>query len=158
MLPTCGLNDHVTAVFPVPTTADVNVALWPSFNVTLAGDKLRPTGVSVTVAVALFVESTTLVAVTVTVCWLLMEAGAVYIPFAMLPTAGLRDQVTPALLVPVTAAEKFAEAPAPSDIAAGPTVTPTGVNHTSAVAVLDVSAMLVAVTVTLCALAITAGA
>ena len=49
----------------------------------------------------------TLVAVTVTVWELEIEAGAVYSPAAlMLPTAGLSDQVTAVLLVLVTVAVK----------------------------------------------------
>jgi hypothetical protein len=53
------------------------------------------------------VGSAALVAVTVTVLELAIEAGAVYRPDAlMLPTAGLIDHVTAVLLVPVTVAEK----------------------------------------------------
>ena len=74
------------------------------------------------------------------------------------PTAGLRDQVTAVLLVPVTEAVKVAEAPTPSDTEAGATVTPVGVKDTVALAVLVESAMLVAVIVTVCALLIEAGA
>ena len=63
------------------------------------------TGVIVTLAVAVFVASATLVAVTVTVCGPLSAAGAVYNPpLEMVPTAGLTDHVTAVLLVPVTAA------------------------------------------------------
>jgi hypothetical protein len=48
-----------------------------------------------------------LVAVTVTVWELAIEAGAVYRPHAlMLPTTGLIDQVTAVLPVLVTVAEK----------------------------------------------------
>ena len=55
-----------------------------------------------------FVGSATLVAFTVTVCELVIEAGAVYRPAAvMLPTTGLIDQVTAVLLVLVTMAEKL---------------------------------------------------
>ena len=58
-------------------------------------------------AVADFVGSATLVAVTVTVWALEIEAGAVYRPAAlMLPRAGVSDQVTAVLPVLVTAAEK----------------------------------------------------
>jgi hypothetical protein len=47
------------------------------------------------------------VAVTVTVWGLLIEAGAVYRPAAlMLPSSGLSDQVTAVLPVLVTVAEK----------------------------------------------------
>ena len=55
-----------------------------------------------------FVESAALVALTVTVCELAIEAGAVYRPAAvMLPTSGLSDQVTAVLPVLVTVAEKL---------------------------------------------------
>ena len=64
-------------------------------------------GVSVTVAVADLVGSATLVAFTVMVCALAIEAGAVYRPaVVMLPTTGLSDQVTTVLPVLVTVAEK----------------------------------------------------
>ena len=58
-------------------------------------------------AAADLVGSATLVAVTVTVWELGIKAGAVYRPAAvMLPTIGLRDQVTAVLPVLVTVAEK----------------------------------------------------
>jgi len=73
--------DHVTEVFVVPLTVAAKVALWPSVNVALVGDKPRLmlvlAGVKVTVAVAFLVVSTTLVALTVTVCALETVAGAV---------------------------------------------------------------------------------
>jgi hypothetical protein len=54
------------------------------------------------------VGSATLVAVTVTVWELGIEAGALYRPAAlMLPTTGLIDQVTAVLAVLVTVAEKL---------------------------------------------------
>ena len=49
-------------------------------------------------------ESATLVAVTVTLCEVLMRAGAVYNPFAKLPTDGFMDQVTAVFPLPVTVA------------------------------------------------------
>jgi hypothetical protein len=59
-------------------------------------------------AVAVFDGLATLVAVTVTVWELEIEAGAVYRPVAvMLPTSGLSDQVTAVLPVLVTVAEKL---------------------------------------------------
>ena len=65
-------------------------------------------GFRVTVAVANLVGAATLVAVTVTVWELVIEAGAVYRPAAvMLPTCGLSDQVTAVLPVLVTMAEKL---------------------------------------------------
>ncbi len=62
-------------------------------------------GVIVTVALDVFVGSTTLVAVTVTNCWLPMLVGAVYRPVPeIVPMFGLRDHVTDVLEVPVTVA------------------------------------------------------
>lgn len=61
-------------------------------------------GVSCTVAVADFVGSATLVAVMVTVCGELIEAGAVYRPLTSVPTAGFIDQVTAVFVLPVTVA------------------------------------------------------
>jgi hypothetical protein len=64
--------------------------------------------VSVTVALADLVASATLAAVTATVWELVIEAGAVYRPAAlMLPTTGFSDQATAALPVLVTVAEKL---------------------------------------------------
>jgi hypothetical protein len=70
-------------VFEVPLTVGVNVVLLPSLSDALLGVKLTVTtggvegGIRVTVEFADFVESATLVAVTVTVCWLAMVEGAV---------------------------------------------------------------------------------
>ena len=55
-------------------------------------------------AVADFVGSATLVAVMVTVCEELIEAGAVYRPLTSVPTAGFIDQVTAVFVLPVTVA------------------------------------------------------
>jgi hypothetical protein len=150
-------------LFEFPLTVAVKVALWPPWSDALPGDKPMLTfegggGVRVTVAVAVLVGSATLDAVTVTVCWLDIVAGAVYAPFTMVPAAGLSDQVTAVLLVPVTEALKVADADAPSETEAGPIVTATGVKDTVALAVLVVSAALVAVTVTVWWFAIIAGA
>ena len=139
------------------------MALWPPWSDAVLGDKPRLTvkgnvAVRVTTAVAVLVGSATLDAVMVTVWRLEMVAGAVYTPFTIVPTAGLSDQVTAVLPVPVTEALKVADAPAPSDTEAGPIVTATGVSDTVALAVFVVSAALVAVTVTICLLAIIGGA
>jgi hypothetical protein len=65
-------------------------------------------GFRVRAAVADLVESATLVALTVMVRELVIEAGAVYRPAAvMLPTSGLSDQLTAVLPVLVTVAEKL---------------------------------------------------
>ena len=53
-----------------------------------------------TVAVAELVGSATLVAATVTVWELEIEAGAVYRPAVMLPTTGLSDHVTLVVMNP----------------------------------------------------------
>ena len=78
MLPTAGLSDQVTAVFRVLATVDVKAwvcdcprAAVVGVNETLTG------GDSDTLALADLVESATLVAVTVMVCALAIEAGAV---------------------------------------------------------------------------------
>jgi hypothetical protein len=58
-----------------------------------------------TPALAVFVESATLVAITVTVCALLIKAGAVSSPAAeMLPSGGFRDKVIAEFELPATAA------------------------------------------------------
>ena len=78
MLPTAGFSDQVTAVFDVPVTAAVNACVCDGVRVTLPGVNATLTGrTSDTLALAVLVESATLVAVTVTVCALEMEAGAV---------------------------------------------------------------------------------
>ena len=90
----------------VPLTVGVNVWFCDGSKDTEDGVSETVTrGMSVRVAVADFVGSATLVAFTVTVWELVIEAGAVYRPAAvMLPTTGLSDQVTAVLLVLVTVA------------------------------------------------------
>ena len=78
MLPTAGLRDQVTPVLEVFATVAVNACFCDGVRVTVPGVNATLTaGVSEIVAVADLVESATLVAVTVTVCALEMEAGAV---------------------------------------------------------------------------------
>jgi hypothetical protein len=79
----------------VPPTVAVNVWLCDGSKDTEDGVSETVTGeVSITVAIADFVESATLVAVTVTISVPVIEAGAVYRPSAaMRPIMGLRDQV-----------------------------------------------------------------
>ena len=161
MLPTAGLSDQVTAVFELFATAAVNIWVCDGVRVTLPGVNATLTGgASDTLALADLVESATLVAVTVTVCALEMEAGAVKTPAAeMLPTAGLSDQVTAVF-------EVFATVAVNACVCDGVRVTVPGVNatltggasDTLALAFLVESATLVAVTVTVCALGIEAGA
>ena len=61
----------------VPVTEAVKVAEAPMPSDTEAGATVTPVGVKDTLALALLVESAMLVAVIVTVCALLIEAGAV---------------------------------------------------------------------------------
>ena len=73
-----GLMLQVTAVLPVLLTVAVNCWDCEADNVAVAGATLTVTaGLSGTVEEALLVLSARLVAVTVTVCWLLIAAGAV---------------------------------------------------------------------------------
>ena len=68
------------------------------------------------------------------------------------------DQFTVALVVPVSVALMVVDCPPVSDAVVGETVIATGVSEMLALAVLVVSAALVAFTVTVCAEAIVAGA
>src|ERR1035437_9156036 len=108
MVPTAGLNDHVTPVLTVPVTVVVNCWVCEAVSEVVEGvSEIVTGGLSVTVALVDLVGSATLVAVTVTVWVPVIEAGAVYRPAAvMLPTTGLSDQVTAVLPVLVTVAEK----------------------------------------------------
>ena len=68
MLPIAGLRDQVTAVFDVLETVAVNIWVCEGVSVTVPGVNATLTGgASDTLALADFVESATLVAVTVTV-------------------------------------------------------------------------------------------
>ena len=62
-----------------------------------------------TTALAVFVPSATLVAVTVTDWAVLTVDGALYTPLVTVPTAGETLQVTPVVLVPVTVGVKVAD-------------------------------------------------
>ena len=78
MLPTAGLSDQVTVVFELFATLAVNAWVCDGVRVTLPGVNATLTGgASDTLALAVLVESATLVAVTVTVCALVIDAGAV---------------------------------------------------------------------------------
>ena len=69
---------HVTAVFAAFTTVAANCCPCPPYKLTVAGVTVTPIGgLSVIVAVAVFVPSATLVAVTVTVLDAVTVAGAV---------------------------------------------------------------------------------
>jgi hypothetical protein len=111
-------TDQVIVGFACPLTVAVNCWVDPVIRTGFAGEMAMPAGVAATVTVALarFVASAALVAVTVCVpaC-----AGAVYNPVASMvpvlefPLAILStDQVTLVLLVPATAALNCSCAPA----------------------------------------------
>ena len=112
------------------------------------------------VALADFVGSETLWAVTVTVCDVRILDGAVYRPAEeIVPTDGLIDQVTAVLLVPKTAAVNCC-------VPEGAKLTVDGLRDTvtawrsviTVVAVFEGSAMLVAVMATLCVVEAVLGA
>lgn len=72
------MADQITAVFDVPSTVAVNAWVWLGPRVAVEGVIVMLTGgVSVTVANALFVGSAALAAITVTVCWAKIVAGAI---------------------------------------------------------------------------------
>ena len=77
-LPTAGLTDQATAVFDDPLIIAVNCWVWETVSDAVAGvtDTLAG-GVSAMLALADLVGSAALVALTVTVCALAIEAGAV---------------------------------------------------------------------------------
>jgi hypothetical protein len=124
--PTFGEMDQVTAVLEVPVTVAANC--WggdAGVKLTLAGATDTDTvadGTSVTVAAAVLLVSATLVAVTATVCWEVMLAGAVYMPDEETePTLGEMDQVTAVFEEPVTVAANCPADPFPNDAVAGET-------------------------------------
>jgi hypothetical protein len=78
MVPIAGLNDHVTTVLAVPVTVAVNCRVCETVREAVEGVTETLTGgLRLTVAVADLVELALLVAVTVTLSALAMEAGAV---------------------------------------------------------------------------------
>ena len=77
MVPTAGLNDHVTPVFAVPVTVVVNCWVCDTVSEVVEGVSNTVTGVRLMVELAHWVGSAVLVAVTVTFCALAITAGAV---------------------------------------------------------------------------------
>src|ERR1700741_3810777 len=144
-VPTDGFMLQFTAVLLVPVTVAVNCC-WPlAIRVADAGLTDTVTGLSVTVAVADFVESAALVAVTVIVCEVEIVPGAVYKPLAVsVPTDGFMLQFTAVLLFPVTFAWNCCLPLAIRVADAGLTDTVTGLSVTVAVADFVESAALVA--------------
>ena len=75
--PTDGASVHVTAVDGVPPIEAVNWVDWPPVREVEVGVSATPTvDTRVTVALPVLVGSAKLAAVTVTVCWELIVAGA----------------------------------------------------------------------------------
>ena len=126
MLPTWGLMDHTTADVP-PIMVAVNCSLADGPRVICAGLTLIEVafGVSVIEDWAVFDGSAKLAAVRIIVCNALTIAGALYIPFAIVPTGGLTDQLTEVLYVPPIDAWNVADSPAPIEIEDGVTAMPT---------------------------------
>jgi hypothetical protein len=109
MVPTDGLIVQVTAVLLDPDTAAVNCWVPDGTNVTEDGLTTSVTACRrVKTALALLVESATLVAVIVTVCVVGAVLGAIKVAvvpeLAKLPRDGFTVQVTPVVDVPVTVA------------------------------------------------------
>ena len=78
MVPTGELRDQLTLVLVFPVIVAVKVALCPPVSdVEPVEDKVRTSGVKVIMAVAVLLVSAMLVAVTVTICVLVMGDGAV---------------------------------------------------------------------------------
>ena len=68
IVPTFGLNDQATTELEVPPTVAVNRWVWEAVRVVESGvSEMLTSGVSITIALADFVRSATLVAFTVTV-------------------------------------------------------------------------------------------
>ena len=77
IVPTDGASAHVTAVDGTPPIDTLNWVDWPPVREVEEGVNAMPTvGTRVIVALPVLVGSAKLVAVTVTVCWLLIVAGA----------------------------------------------------------------------------------
>lgn len=160
-VPSDGDMDQLTLVFVDPVTVAASVVDCPPVSVAVAGVTAIDTaavGFSDMAALAVLVPSAALVAFTVTVCAAVMEAGALYTPALMVPTAGDKLQVTVLFVEPFTVAAKVADCDEVSDAVDGDTEIDTGTSDSTTLAVLLVAACAAAVTLTVCADAITAGA
>jgi hypothetical protein len=152
-LPTAGVKVQVTVVLEAFATVGVNVWVCFTPSVAAAGAIVTETGSSVRVTLAEWFGSAELVAVTVTVCWVGISAGAEYTPATETipaPVLGMRVQETAVLVLPVTVAVYVWACPAGRVAFAGPTETATGINVKVTLAALVGSAMLVATTVAVC--------
>jgi hypothetical protein len=146
-------------VLPEPVTVAFNVVDCPLVSEAAEGDTVTATGTKLTLAFTFLVGSAALAAVTVTVCADAMVAGAVYTPAAKVPTDGDIDQLTLVLLDPLTVALNVLDCPPVSEAEEGVMLIDTeGVNDTLAVALLVLSAALVALTATVCDVVTSAGA
>ena len=159
-VPTDGDMVQFTPVLLEPVTVAFNVVDCPPVSEAVEGvTEIDTVGTSEIGAVSLLVESATLVAFTVTVCADNMVAGAVYTPLDKVPAEGDIDQVTPVLLEPVTVAFSGMDCPLVSDAVEGVNVIATeGFKKIKELALLLLSVALVAFTVMVCAVEITAGA
>src|SRR5262249_36764749 len=109
----------------------VNTAVWGALGVPTPGTvKVRPAGFNCgkgmrgTMACPQRAASTVLQALTLTVCTLVIVAGAVYRPLALIaPTCGVIDQVTEVNGLPVTVAVNGCVVPAVKAAVGGVTVT-----------------------------------
>jgi len=126
---------------------ELNCCVPLALRLTVAGVKeTEIVGIKVTIAVANLEASAAEVAVTVTVCSLVIVAGAVYSPDeGRVPIAGLRLQFTAVLVVPPTTTENCCVCPALRLTASRP-LREMGVRLIVALAALVPSATDVAVT------------
>src|SRR5262249_52953895 len=158
-----GLMDHVTPPVAPPCTLAVNCWAWDDINVVWLGLTLTevtgPGGVSVMDAVAVLGGSARLATVSKIVFSALIVYGALFTPFASVPTAGDSGHVAPVVVVPLIDTLNWLVWLAETVAAVGLTAIPTvGTRVIVAVADFVVSAVLVAVTVTVCWLVMVAGA
>ena len=108
MPPWEGVTVQVTPVLDVPVKVAVSDWVCDGCNVAVAGVTEIPTGgARTTLALAEMAGLATLAAFTVIDCPAGIDEGAVYNPLAeIVPTAGVNDQVTAELAMPVTLALK----------------------------------------------------
>ncbi len=160
MPPTSGAIDQVTVEFAAFETTAANCCVCPWPNVTAGGVTETDNGGDTVIATdADFEASSTLVAVTVTFTAEAIAAGAVKSPAAeIVPVAGFKLQVTAEFTAFVRAAENCSVWPGCTVRLAGETETEMGGRKvTGALADLETSSTLVAVTVAVCTVLIDAG-
>jgi hypothetical protein len=123
-----GLRLQVTEVSEAPPTVALNCWVCDPKSVTVGGVTFTVIGTSVSTELPVLAGSAALVAMTVTDCWELIAAGAVYNPVAEIePTAGgLMVQVSDVFPVPVTVAVNCCVWPPKMFAVGGVTLTATG--------------------------------